>query len=358
MRQRYQAGRVMKRGKYWIGKYLEGKTDRSKCLGKVAQMTRSQAREKLAGIVAPINASSGPDITVRQFITTVYLPFYKKKWKRSTYMTNKDRVVRDISGEFGKQKVRDLTRVELQYFLDSKSDGSFDHVSHLRWDLKQIFALAVADGVAKSNPAEVLFVPRTAKKPTRTHMTVDQAKLAFEVLELRERVIVKLAIIAGMRPGEIFGLRRGSVQDGHVDIQERVYRGDVDTPKTEKSKRLAALSTGLTEDLKEWLKVCPAVGDEAWLFPSEKTETSTPMSRDNVMRRHIKPAFMKVKLGWVDFQVMRRTHSSLMEELGVDPKIVADQQGHDIGTHLDVYTQTSIESRREAVETLESSFVN
>ena len=55
---------------------------------------------------------------------------------------------------------------------------------------------------------------------------------------------------------------------------------------------------------------------------------------------------------------MRRTHSSLMSERGVDPKLVADQQGHGVDTNLNVYTRTSVESRIKAVEMLESAFVN
>jgi len=46
-----------------------------------------------------------------------------------------------------------------------------------------------------------------------------------------------------------------------------------------------------------------------------------------------------------------------MRELGVDPKI-ADLMGHDVNVNLKVYTQTSLESRLLAVETLETAFVN
>jgi hypothetical protein len=55
---------------------------------------------------------------------------------------------------------------------------------------------------------------------------------------------------------------------------------------------------------------------------------------------------------------MRRTHSSLMNAHGIDPKVIADQQGHTVDVNLNVYAQTPLESRREAVETLASSFVN
>jgi hypothetical protein len=43
---------------------------------------------------------------------------------------------------------------------------------------------------------------------------------------------------------------------------------------------------------------------------------------------------------------------------GVDPKVIADQQGHTVDVNLNVYTQTPMEKRREAVETLASMFVN
>jgi NAD(P)-dependent dehydrogenase (short-subunit alcohol dehydrogenase family) len=48
-------------------------------------------------------------------------------------------------------------------------------------------------------------------------------------------------------------------------------------------------------------------------------------------------------------------HSSLMNEKGVNPKLIADQQGHGVDVNLNVYTQSSVESRIEALQTLESA---
>lgn len=53
-----------------------------------------------------------------------------------------------------------------------------------------------------------------------------------------------------------------------------------------------------------------------------------------MMYRHIRPRLKTVGLEWVDFQVMRRTYSSLKREQGVDPKIVADLMGHDLDVNL------------------------
>ena len=89
------------------------------------------------------------------------------------------------------------------------------------------------------------------------------------------------------------------------------------------------------------------------MFPSETLKT--PMSKDNCWRRWIAPRLSAAGLGWVNFQVMRRTHASLMRELEVDPKIVADQLGHSVDVNLNVDCKTSLGLRKEAVESLESA---
>ncbi len=233
-------------------------------------------------------------------------------------------------------------------------------VDHLRWDVKQILDLSVAEGILPRNPVYsgkmLLFVPKECKKAERPVMTLEQAKLAFSVLELRERLVVKFGVLAGMRVSEIFGLRRGRVAKDSAEIVERVSRRDVDTPKTEKSVRTVALPSGLQRDLEQWLATSPDTGSDGWLFPSENLKT--PLGADNLMARYIRPKLNAVGLGWVDYRVMRRTHSTLMNQQGIDPKLVADQQGHGLNVNLNVYTQTTVADRLEAAETLESAFVN
>jgi integrase len=75
---------------------------------------------------------------------------------------------------------------------------------------------------------------------------------------------------------------------------------------------------------------------------------------DNCWRRHLAPQLEFVGLGWVSFHVMRKTHSCLLKELDVDPKVRADQMGHTVDVNESVYTRTSLARRREAVNRLES----
>lgn len=289
--------------------------------------------------------------TLSDFLSQTFLPLLERKWKTSTFDSNFDRIQREIGGNLGNRLMASLDREDLQAFLDSRSALSFSTASHLRWDLKQIFDVALSEGIVTKNPALMLFVPKNCKKTIRLTMTLADVRLAIHGLDLRERIVFKLATVAGLRPGEIFGLRRRNALTGILDIQERVYRGEVDTPKTDRGVRSVALAETLREDLELWL----AETSGEWLFQSER---GTPLSKDNFMARHLRPALEKIGLGHVSFQVMRRTHASLMRDLGIDPKLVADSMGHDIATNLSVYTTTSMESRLRAAETLGSALVN
>jgi hypothetical protein len=44
-----------------------------------------------------------------------------------------------------------------------------------------------------------------------------------------------------------------------------------------------------------------------------------------------------------------------MRGLNVDPKVVADQLGHTLDVNLNVYTATALETRKQAVNSLEQT---
>jgi len=319
-------------------------------------MPKTEARARLDAILAPINArGSSPSSAARfgNFVMGTYLPFYRRKWKRSTAMSNQDRIRRDLMPGFSDRQLGSFHREELQLFLDAKAAAgfSFSTIAHLRWDLRQIFKMAVLEGFLVRSPAELLFVPRDAKRPDRPVMNLEEAQRCFSVLDLRERLIVKFAILAGLRPGEIFGLKWGHLSETHADIRQRVYRGHIDSPKSIHSIRKAALSKGLLLDIQAWKSISRDSSSDAWIFPSETGKT--PVARDNLLRRHVQPKLHAAGLDWVDFHVMRRTHATLMNEIHDDPKLVADQLGHTLDVSQNVYTRASVERRKKAVDKLE-----
>ncbi|MGA2077871.1 MAG: tyrosine-type recombinase/integrase [Terriglobia bacterium] len=315
-------------------------------------MTKGDAREAVAKIVAEIRARQETPRKFGEFVEAVYFPYYSRKWKHSTQENNVSRIEVHLVEAYREQKLGSFKRDELQDLLDAKAkDLSFLMVDHLRWDLKQIFDMALAEGHIDRNPAVLLFTPKEAKRPVRRAMTIEEVQTMFAALAERERLIAKLAVLAGMRPGEIYALTWGRMASTHADIRQRVYRRKLDTPKTTNSCRKAALSEGLLNDIEAWRAAAVSTADHAGVFPSE---WMTPLSKDNFWRREMLPKLAAVGLGWANFLVMRRTHSTLMKEIGVDAKLVADQLGHEVDVDINTNTLTSVELRQAAVNQLES----
>jgi integrase len=356
---RYQSGSVKKQRGRWIGMWYEADGGRkSKSLGLVKDMTKSDARAAVNRIVAEVKAKRDQNRVWKfgEFVTEVYFPYYSRKWKQSTRENNVNRVSVHLIASFGDRELSSIKRDELQDLLDAKANGglSFSVVDHLRWDAKQVFDMAVAEGHVVRNPALLLFTPRDAAKPERRVMSMKEVQTYFSVLGQRERLIAKLAVLAGMRPGEIFALKWGRLTATYADIRQRVYRGTIDSPKTNQSVRKAALSEGLLREIEVWREFSVQTRDDAWVFPSERM---TPLSKDNCWRRSMQPKLAKVGLGWANFLVMRRTHATLMKALGVDGKLVADQLGHSLDVNQNVYTQSPVENRLVAVNQLEKSLL-
>jgi len=358
-RKRFQRGcvRKVKHGRrwVWIGKYREEGIGRTKVLGHCAELTEGGAWAKLQEYLLPLNEKAGQrqalPTNFRAYVSNVYLPQRRKKWKDSTDQTTTERIQKHLLGAFESFELSDLTRDRLQKLLDQKARTlSRSVVSHLRWDLNAIFKMAADDSITQGNPAGSLVTPKEAKTAAKRTMTKEQIWSALSVLDLREKIIFLLAVLVGMRPGEIFALRWGRIDSEMIDVAQRVYRGLPDDPKTERGKRHAALPPDLARGVQDWRDISADTGPEALVFPSER---GTFLSRDNFLRRNIQAKLEDIGLGWVNFQVLRRTQASLGHKAGVDPKVAADQRGHAIGVAINTYTDSDLESRREVVTKLE-----
>jgi integrase len=344
------AGGVRKQRGRWLALWREDGVKKSRILGPCSEMTKTQAREAVAEIVKRIKRDTNTAL-FGPFVEGPYFDFYGRKWKESTAYNNKQRIRTHLVEAFGDRQLSSFKRDELQDLLDAKGLMlSFSVVDHLRWDLKQIFDMAIAEGLIKLNPASMLFTPKEAKRPAHPVLTIEQTGDVLQALGVREKLIAKLAILAGMRPGEIFGLTWGRLAETSAEVTQRVYRNKIDTPKTHHSVRKAAITDDIWLELDQWRSTSRYKSDQSFVFPSER---GTALSKDNVWRRNMQPALAKAGLGWANFQVMRRTHATLMRLLKADPKAVADQLGHSLDVSLNVYAQSPVSVRQPLVNELE-----
>jgi integrase len=150
-----------------------------------------------------------------------------------------------------------------------------------------------------------------------------------------------VALRAGLRQGEILGLRWGDFQFGasekdpnrYILVQRRWYRGKFSTPKGNKTSRVD-MSRELREVLlarrderllTAWQNGRNSIADEL-VFPGG-TETR-PISVRNLSENYFLPALEHANLRRFRFHDLRHTFGSLLIESGAPLPYVRDQMGH------------------------------
>jgi hypothetical protein len=143
MRRYLKGGVVQQRGR-WKGLWYEDGIKKSRIVGLCKDMTKTEARDAVATIVARLKPQTDKPL-FDEFVENVYFSYYSRKWKASRCENNKQRMRTHLLAAFEGRTLDSLLRDELQDFMDAKGNAclSFSVVDHLRWDLKQIFDMAI-----------------------------------------------------------------------------------------------------------------------------------------------------------------------------------------------------------------------
>ena len=175
-------------------------------------------------------------------------------------------------------------------------------------------------------------------KKTRTEftsLTVDQAA-AFLAAAGRHRLaaLFVLALDAGMRPGEMYGLHWPQVdlEAGTVAVLRSLEEiagvhklKDVKTPKGRRTLALSALTVKALQRHRE------AMHKEGWdvqTGPVFVSHNGQWLRQSNVFRRVFRPLLARAGCPAVRFYDLRHTCATLLLANGVNIKIVSERLGH------------------------------
>ena len=135
-------------------------------------------------------------------------------------------------------------------------------------------------------------------------------------------IMVGLALLSGLRRGELFALRWRDIDEPQrvLTVREAVYDGTFGTPKTEAGTRQIPLSDTALRLIVEWKAHAKNTGPDTLVFA---TRLGKPLSPNNVLRRAIFPTCDRLELPHATWLTFRRTYSSWSHEKGVPGKVVA-----------------------------------
>lgn len=375
-RKRYQKGTIRKRGKrnpvwelQWWTDIIQpdgslGRRRDSIILGQVSGITKRQALKAADEFLRPLNLGKvAPFATVifREFIEKHFVPNIFPTLKTSTRKRYQITLTKHLLPAFGEQRLCDIRTIEIQRFVIQKMDSGlgWDTADHFRNLISKIFVTTRKWGYfAGDNPATGIELPE--KKPVREKyvLTPEQVPTLLKVLREPYRGMVTIAILTGLRVGEILGLRWMDVDlaTEQIQIRQRCYRGDLDTPKTKSSRRTLHLPKPCLDTLRLLKAKCASPEGTALVF---QTSNATPYSDTNILHRELKPAGQKIGAPWLSWHSFRRTHATLLQLAGGSAKDAQMQLGHSkLSTTQDIYTLPLPAHQREAVENLSRMVTN
>lgn len=188
-------------------------------------------------------------------------------------------------------------------------------------------------------------------------LTVHEMQKMISAVCLRERVLLFLDMVTGLRRSELAGLKWEDVD--FLNLQINVTRSVVDQHvgkcKTEISQKPVPIDEYVAQDLLQWYRYTPYHEPNDWVFATDSNRAGSKRGKQpvwlcKIMGYYIQPIARKLgitkRIGWHTF---RRTYSSILKANGEDVKVVQELLRHaSTKVTLDIYAQALTPAKRAA----------
>ena len=214
--------------------------------------------------------------------------------------------------------------------------------------LKQALAQAVRWQLLLRNPAEAVSPPKVERGVMNTYDVAQAAELLDATRGTRLHVPVVLALLCGLRRGEIAALRWRCIDlvNGHLAVVQSAEQTGAGVrykePKSGRA-RTVAISSLVIEELRkhktkqaeELLRLGIRQTDMAFVYGREDGEPMQPRSLTHAWQQML----VRCGLQRIRFHDLRHAHATHLLASGVHPKVASERLGHSkVGITLDLYS--------------------
>ncbi len=353
------------RGAVSLGYGADGKPRRKYVSGR----TRAEVNRKVTRLLSsdqqgiPI-ATDVP--TVARFLTSWLEDVVKPGGRARTYETYEGVCRRHLIPSLGRHRVDKLTAQHIQAMLSRKrADGlAGSTIVHIRAILRLALSQAVRWDLVPRNVAALTDPPKTEAYQATPLTPAEVARFLEQVADDRDEALYVVAVMLGLRQGELLGLSWDDVDLGkgtlrvHRQLQwsaDKPRRPLLVEPKTERSKRqlplppdvLDTLRRHRTRQLEERLRAGGRWSTDLDLVFS--SPAGTPLDASSLTKR-FQARLDAAGLERRRFHDLRHTSGSFLTARGVHPRLIMEILGHSqIATTMNTYAHVELDSLRDAL---------
>jgi integrase len=242
-----------------------------------------------------------PSLTTLDAIFDRYLLEVVPNKADSTQADN-SRAIKRFKSVFGHLNPGDFRPCHAAEYRDRRGASAPTSANRELELLSHVFTKAAEWGAVDRHPIKGL-VSKIPIPPRRRYVTDNEYKIVYRLASPMVRCVMDLALLTGLRRGDIFKLRRENLTDEGVEIV---------TSKTG-ARILYKWSPALRKVVKEALRLKPQV--RSWIVCNRKGRQYTKNGFDSVWNRLLKKAEKKIER--FQFRDLRAKNASDEPELSV-----------------------------------------
>lgn len=386
------AGSIQDRGNgsYYLtvsaGFKADGKRNRKTRTVKAKNIT--EARKKLAAFVAEVEA--GEYVAPSHIKLKDYVAIWKKERSKKIAPSTMETYEYNLNGRIlpnlGHMKLENIKPIHINAFLEELSeDGlSSSSINKIYNILNSIFKLAVKNEIIKKNPLDKVDRPTVQYKAGEVYNSTELKEL-YHLLNKEENTqmvnIIKLALLTGMRKGEILALqwddvdfKTNTIHVRHSLSYTKEHGYHLKEPKTKGSVRKVAPPKRFMTELKKHIyikKTNRMEASELWeggeynfVFSSEMGK---PLHLDSPNRWWVRfherinkerksqdlPPFKRIR-----FHDLRHTAATNLINKGANPHSISKRLGHaNIKTTFNIYGHYLEEADQKIADMLDEDYI-
>ena len=357
-------GSVFKRGNRWVAQVGTGKNRETKYFE--TQKDANAWRHKIIEQRHQGLVFAGSRVSLSKFLDE-WLVVAKTSVRPNTYQQYSQVVHQHINPVLGYIVLKDLRPDHVQSLYTTKlANGVSPNTTRMiHAVIHRALNHALKLGLVYRNVADSVTRPKVVRKEMKT-LNDYQVRQLIQVAESEQmRLLLWVAVVTGLRQGELLGLKWSDLDwtSRRIQVQRQVQRRKGDglvfcEPKSASGRRVIVLGKSTIEKLREYknnqLKESILLG-EKWqdydlFFPSP---IGTPLDPSNVLKAY-KDCLKRAGLPNLRFHDLRHSAATLMLQQGVNPKIVSERLGHsDISLTLNTYSHVLPPMQEEAAEKMD-----